>query len=124
MTLGPGKHDGRIRLLEDQLWDARGRIISLLPAKLKTQVKKYRGIKSKTDLSDWLHDTANCAWKIAKPTSRNSDRFICPACNDERDFQHSALFSHLIRAGNVRHCGVMGHMFALAREHLDSKETT
>lgn len=119
-----------IRVLKNELYEARSTIIRLMPKAIKDLFEGYIQCKTRAECSKWEYDVVNQIITRATviPEYKDSilgDRGSCPLCGEGSSHPYLSGFSlpeglrrHLSGWGNVSKCSVMSAVFGLAQDYL------
>jgi len=121
--------EAEIRCLQDELYDARYTIISLMPEEVEKILKSYYSCKSTEETYRWADIAAAEIIEFAKILSPEegsylSERAYCPLCGDGSNSFYENGFSvpeglrrHLVGYGNTNQCRVFKAAERLARNY-------
>jgi len=120
-----------IKILKDELEEARSMIIRLMPREIKDLFEEYIRFRSREEYNKWQFDVVNQVITRANviPEYKGSilgDRGFCPLCGEGSSDMYLSGFSlpeglrrHLIGWGHIiSRCSVMTAVFGLARDYL------
>ena len=117
----------RMLKLEDELFEARTTVISLLPESTQDILESYYSLKSRHDLYVWLHEVARKIAYLAQPRpaaemgrpSSSTPRASCPLCGegcvDPFGAQGFAFPKGLLRHLRGSHSSTQCRVFSVAK---------
>lgn len=122
----------KIRLLKNELWQARWQFIELMPEDVRRLLRSYMSCHTRKETHGWLHDVIekiiDDAPLLPALHAYSSERAICPLCKGEsstpyeRGFSHpEGLRRHLSGWGNVGQCPILAATMKLAWEDWNDK---
>ena len=121
-----------VKGLEDELYQARRAILSLMPEKVQETLDSYYLCEIQEETRRWEHNTEKniigLAELLPQKTIYSSDRAYCPLCGEgslspyEEGFNiPEGLSRHLSGWGNNRQCEVFRATMDLARAYWNHK---
>ena len=122
-----------IKCLQDELYEARTTIISLMSEDAQKILESYRWCESRKETYSWQENVAERIIALAKILSPEqgsylSERAYCPLCGEGSSSPYESGFSipeglrrHLVGYGNVQQCKVMEAAKRLAGEYWHDK---
>lgn len=112
--------------LQNQLFEARRTILSLMPDAIQERVHTHYDITDRNDLSRWMRDLAKLALDLAEPRPESylQGRANCPLCGYAGGSIYpdgyalpEGLRRHLTGHGNASTCAVMCEIRMYVLEH-------
>ena len=125
--------ENEIKMLKEDLYDARHLVIRLLPVPIQEILESYSKCKTLKDTHIWLNRIAEELITLAKPIESeqniyHEDRAYCPLCGEGTDHLYRSGYSlpeglrrHLTGHGSTKRCEVIKVAYDLALEHTKDK---
>jgi hypothetical protein len=120
-----------ISRLEQEPYDARSDILSLMPREVEEKLWSYRSCENEQDYAEWKRSIIDFVVALAKPIPEASyfeERAHCSLCGSGGHTPYTegykipgGLELHLTEPGRARYCPVINAVQKLALTHLKPK---
>jgi len=119
--------EAQFKAIDSDLSHARRTILSLVsPPDLRKVVDTYKECKTFEDVEKWRDDVSTKVLEFADVNEKG--RAACPLCGSSGSNVQGwgykfkeGLWNHLANYGKVNECSILRHIYALARERIESK---